>query len=256
MKHLLSNSWPLLDKNISGTPNGITKWLRKMWATWINDIFSVRLARVSLLYRSVIITTNWLLDLVLGIQTGISVAINSTAPLFLSSFNWPWCLSLVAVRRQSLQFWIVFYTSAEMFGQYYLFRSVSCIRRSSGWPAMVEWCAKCRNMGRVDCGRSFCTVLSMRNNLTNSSFFSKMNENPGTPTAGTTLLHYASLPCELMNSSRVERSGFVSIWVFFHFYQWFYWVCSVCVCGNGHDWKVFVYARIIGPFWRVVVITR
>lgn len=62
-------------------------------------------------------------------------------------------------------------------------------------------------MGHVDFGMTFWTEPSIGECHTNSPCLSKLNDDPGTPEVGRILSKYASVRFELMNVTKIGRSG-------------------------------------------------
>lgn len=88
MKKLLTNYCPFSNKMVVlRLSYGITELLRKMLETWADVMFVVHIARVILLYLSVIITTNNLLDSVRGGRPKISVSTDCKVRLGINSLS-------------------------------------------------------------------------------------------------------------------------------------------------------------------------
>lgn len=90
VKTLLNKCCPLSDKIVSGMRKGITQCLKNLLATWVEEIFVVGIARVRLLYLSVLMTTNSLLDLVRESGPRMPMTTNYKGPLRGNSSNLCW----------------------------------------------------------------------------------------------------------------------------------------------------------------------
>lgn len=137
-------------------------------------------------------------------------AIHSGGPLGGNSWIWSSCWDLDLVWRESWQHRTVLYTYKDKLGQTYSRRSVSYIWRSPEWRARVEWWAKCKVIGRINCNKTFSTESSIGDILTRSQLLSKLNDEPGIPTKGPIIWKYGSVLHALKTSSSVGGFGSVS----------------------------------------------
>lgn len=92
VKTVFKNYGPLSDRILSGIPCGIIQLVKKASATRTYMISVAGITRVSLLYRTVTITINWLPDLIAESHPIMSIATNSKSLLercSTSSSRWP-----------------------------------------------------------------------------------------------------------------------------------------------------------------------